>query len=274
MKNKEKLPPKDSWIRLNPGEGFQFNADIQELWIQKARELRRIRGDILAISFQLEYILDEIIAEMFFPGLSIIPSGEIGEDALQSFASSTVLKELFSRLFLKTTNSQLGRKIDILNNLTNELQFFGKLVPDALKADIKRSAEIRNLFAHYPAYFEMVGDEHSQDLKAMYIVKGEKVELTKMLCDEYKAQLSLTAENLAQVQKQLQEITIRIDEGEAVDLGGTIWIGHIALDVDEWEVRDAKNPINVEDIYLFATKKDLTLNLNAHSDDDSEPSKD
>lgn len=175
MKNKENLPPRDSWIRSQPGEAIKLNATLQDLWIRKARELRKTRGDMLATSFQLEYILDEIIAEVFFPGLKVIPKTEIGDAALANFASPTVLKEVFIRLFLKATNSQLGRKVDLFNSLTNEIQVFGKLVSEDLKSDLREAVKIRNSFAHFPIYFEATGEPPSQDLSAVFVVRGEKV---------------------------------------------------------------------------------------------------
>jgi hypothetical protein len=268
MKVREKLPPRDSWIKFNPGQGLSLDARLQELWIQKGRELRKIRGDILASSFQLEYVLDEIIAEFFFPGLSVTPNNEIGEDGLSKFASATLLKELFGRFFLKTANSPLGRKLDLLNNLSNESQIFGKLVPSDLKHDLRQAAEIRNAFAHYPAYFEAVGGPSTQDLKAILMMKGEKVELTKELCDEYKSKIVSTAEKLAEVSKQLQAMPNRVGEQEAINLGGTVWMGHLALDVDGWEVRDSKNPVNAEDIFLFSTKGNTQVHVSLTTKDD------
>ena len=268
MKVREKLPPRDSVIKFGPGERLAFDARLQELWIQRGRELRKIRGDMLASSFQVEYVLDEIIAEFFFPGLSVIPKDGTGEDELNKFASATVLKELFSRYFLKTANSQLGRKLDLFNNLTNETQVVGNLISTDLKSDLRRTVEIRNAFAHYPAYFEIDGQPPGQDLKAILIIKGERVELTKGLCEEYKSHIISTAEKLSAVSQQLQAMQNRLDAQEAVDLGATIWMGHIALDADEWEVRDSKTPLNAEDILLFSTKGGAQLNISITSNDE------
>lgn len=60
----------------------------------------------------------------------------------------------------------------------------------------------------------------------------------------------------------------RLDVQEAVDLRATIWMGHIALDADEWEVRDSKNPLNAEDIFLFSTKGGVQLHISMTSDDE------
>jgi hypothetical protein len=270
MKVRERLPPRDSVIKFNPGEGLAFDARLQDLWIQRGRELRKIRGDMLASSFQVEYVLDEIIAEFFFPGLSVIPKDGTGEDDLNKFASATVLKELFSRYFLKTANSQLGRKLDLFNNLTNESQIVGSLVTPDLKSDLRRAVEIRNAFAHYPAYFEIDGEPPNQDLKAILIIKGDRVELTKGLCEEYKSQIISTAEKLAKVFNQLQAMQNRLDAQEAVHLGATIWMGHIALDADEWEVRDAKNPLNAEDIVLISTKGGAQMHISMTSDEEGD----
>lgn len=107
MKVREKLPPRDSVIKFDPGAQLAFDARLQELWIQRGRELRKIRGDMLASSFQVEYVLDEIIAEFFFPGLSVIPKDGTGEDELNKFASATVLKEFLAGIFSKLLTANL-----------------------------------------------------------------------------------------------------------------------------------------------------------------------
>ncbi len=36
----------------------------------------------------------------------------------------------------------------------------------------------------------------------------------------------------------LKANTSRISEGKAVEVGDIIWMGHTALDIDDWEIRD------------------------------------
>jgi hypothetical protein len=206
------------------------------------------------LPFQLEYILDEIIAEVFFPGLKVIPKTEMGEAALATFASATVLKEVFIRLFLKATNSQLGRKVDLFNSLTNEIQVFGQLVSEDLKSDLREAVKIRNSFAHFPIYFEATGEPPSQDLSAVFVVRGEKVLLTSAVCAGYKGHLLATSEKLSAVAARLSNIVQRVDTGEAISLGGRVWLGHVALDADEWQVRDPSNPLDSRDFIIYATK--------------------
>ena len=54
VKSKDEMSPLDSWIHLAPGQGLALNGLVQEMWIQKAREFRKLRGDILAASFEIE----------------------------------------------------------------------------------------------------------------------------------------------------------------------------------------------------------------------------
>ena len=147
---------------------------------------------------------------------------------------------------------------------------FGNLVSDALKADIARVVEIRNMFAHFPFQFEVIGEPPSQDVAAMFLGKAEKIELTSSLCIEYKSHILTTSDNLAEVSKRLKEIPSRVDQGEAVNLGGVIWMGHVGLDVDNWEVANPAQPLNANDIFLFSTKANMKIDINwAGADEES-----
>ena len=87
------------------------------MWIQKAHEFRKLRGDILAASFEIENTVDEIVAEVFFPGLQAAPERSVGGAKLAVYVNSSVLKSVFGRLFLKASATTLGRKVGLLKEI-------------------------------------------------------------------------------------------------------------------------------------------------------------
>ena len=42
MKNKYELSPLDSWLGFSPGKGMTLTPTLQEKWIQKARDFRKL----------------------------------------------------------------------------------------------------------------------------------------------------------------------------------------------------------------------------------------
>jgi hypothetical protein len=99
MKSKDEMSPMDSWISVSPGKTIKLNGELQERWIQKAREFRRMRGDILTASFEIENLIDQILSEVFFPGLSTAPGENADEATLAAYMKSSVLKNIFDGVF-------------------------------------------------------------------------------------------------------------------------------------------------------------------------------
>ena len=100
LRDKEALPPMDSWIALDPGTELEFDTAVQQHWLNQAQRFRRVRGNFLAACFALEYTIDSIIAEALFPQ----PRSESQEEA----------KRAFEKLFLKSPQRTFGRKIAML----------------------------------------------------------------------------------------------------------------------------------------------------------------
>jgi len=107
MNSKDEMSPLDSWICIHPGEGIGLNKQTQEMWIKSARGFRQMRGDILAACFEIENVLDEIIGEVFFPGLSRAPeeSAAMGDPVAHS--SNAALKNAFTIILLRASRIHL-----------------------------------------------------------------------------------------------------------------------------------------------------------------------
>ncbi len=263
MGRKVDLPPRDCAIKCEPGQGVQINARLQSRWIDSAREYRRLRGEVLVAAFQLEYALDSIIRDLFFPGLGKVPK-EDPERA--TFASNIVLENAFTGQFLRGANSTLGRKLEIFKALAKDVQVLGKLVSESLKADLKQAVENRNRFAHAPVVFRMIGMAPEQELEALLLYKGQEFSITPATCLDARQQILSTSEELTKISQALKANLSRVDAGEAVDLAGTIWMFHVGLDSSEWKVRDIGNAIDFRDFLVMASRE-VKIDINVEADE-------
>src|SRR2546425_4510856 len=134
LRDKEALPPMDSWIALDPGTELEFDTAVQQHWLNQAQRFRRVRGNFLAACFALEYTIDSIIAEALFPQ----PRSESQEEA----------KRAFEKLFLKSPQRTFGRKIAMLEQFSGKTALLSASVSKELISELKDIVKIRNGFAH------------------------------------------------------------------------------------------------------------------------------
>ncbi len=107
----------------------------------------------------------------------------------------------------------------------------------------------------------MAGDEANPDFAAIIVVAGEMVELTQAICDEYKTLFSSVIGALRELFENLKSNPKR--EGNSpLSKDGIIWMGHIALSDDAWQVRDPNQPLDLRDFYLMASRPNLKLDVN------------
>ena len=136
----------------------------------------------------------------------------------------------------------------------------GSILTDQLKGNLKKIVNIRNAFAHYPISFEIVEDASSPELRALILLAGEIVELTQPVCDEYRVLICSIAAALRDVLDNLRSNPKR--EGHSpLSREGIMWMGHTALTDNTWKVRDANKPLDARDLYLMASRPNLTVNV-------------
>jgi hypothetical protein len=269
MNNKDEMSAMDSWISFAPDKGIALNVVLQEKWIQKTRDFRNMRGDILTSSFEIENLLDEIISEVFFPGLNSAPGDNADAAEVTAYVSKSVLKSVFSRLFLKTSANTFGRKVGLFKDISNEVKALGDLLTDQLKGDLKNIVTVRNAFAHYPITFEIAGDEENPDFAAVILIAGEIIELTQPVCEGHKSLITSVIAMLRDVFENLKANPNR--EGDSpLSRDGIIWMGHTALTDDAWQVRDSDRPLDLWDFYLRASRPNLKMNINIPGEDSDE----
>jgi len=261
-KSKDELSPLDSWICFGPGEGVTLNNRIQAMWIQKARDLRKMRGDMLAASFDVENVLDEIICEVFFPGLNKAPGDGPQPANLEAYANSAVLKNVFGRVFLRTPSNTFGRKVELFLKVSKEIRELRNLVPDQLKGDLKMVLTIRNAFAHSPVSFDIKADPSNPQLAALIVVAGKITELTPPICAQYRDLVSSTAGQLRGLLGKVQANPTRTGDSP-LSRDGVIWVGHSALWDDARQVTDPGRPLSTKDLWLRASRPNLKVNVSA-----------
>src|SRR6267142_2960869 len=112
------VPPRDSSIRLAPGEEFTLDSDGSHEWRAKTSSLRTARGTILALAFEVEHSIDVVINRFFFPA-----DDKASED----------LKTLFVGLFLKSPSASFARKIQVFKAISQQPILSNLVRPDLLR---------------------------------------------------------------------------------------------------------------------------------------------
>lgn len=203
---KLQIPPRDSWIRLEPGKGVLMDARLSKLWKEKQREWREVRGNILAVCFEVEYLLDQVLCEVFFPGLDKAPSRKsVNDHSIESYEDAKALRDLFDDLFFKSALTPFSRKIELLKSLASRIPILQELVPQGLVDKLHKIRDIRNRFAHYPVTFTPIGDMTAQQLRVSLVCRDKELELNEGFFDEYNPLFSTVLSQLEEVFKRLKE---------------------------------------------------------------------
>jgi len=158
------VPPRDSSIRLAPGEEFTLDSDGSHEWRAKTSSLRTARGTILALAFEVEHSIDVVINRFFFPA-----DDKTSED----------LKTLFVGLFLKSPSASFARKIQVFKALSQQPILSNLVRPDLLR-NLERLRDIRNRFAHYPITFAPSSGQNKEKLVAILVCRDKEITLDEV----------------------------------------------------------------------------------------------
>lgn len=197
------LPPKDSWIRLGAGEAVTLTADVQKEWKTKTSGLRELRGWVLAAVFEVEYSLDRLLLEVFFPGHDKPSSDQSNTNPSQLGIDFKQRSALFDDLLLKSRPLSLDRKIGILKEAANKVQSLSVMLPKDFIPCLQKLSQIRSKFAHYPVSFVPVNESGKQVLQGRLNWKNEEIILDEAYLLALGNQLSEAQAGIEQVIRSL-----------------------------------------------------------------------
>jgi|ERR1051325_257332 hypothetical protein len=219
VENPGALPPKDSWIALEPGGEFELNAKTQQEWLTKVEKFRRVRGNFLAACFDLEYTIDSIIGGVFFPRPRV--------------ESSDRLKKVFDELFLK--NRSFGKKITLLEKLLKELPTLVNLVPTAVFPDLKDIVKMRNGFAHFPIIFKPVQGDN-ETVEAFLALTHPPLPLNESFFKKYGTLIPRVSKVLSNAIQVLSNDDTSPSAATKKGNSGVVYLGHslVNTDIADW----------------------------------------
>lgn len=165
---KEKIPPRDSWVTLAPGATVHIDERLGREWTRRTQECRGIRGNVLAKCFEIEYILDQVIAEV------MIPTTEENADR----------RDMLDEFFLKGPPATFRNKIEVLRKLHSRVSRLQGLLPGDAFQRLTAVRELRNDFAHYPVTFEPVGEPPNQTLRPLLVSRRGRFVLDEVFLEE------------------------------------------------------------------------------------------
>jgi len=201
---REQLPPRDSWIRLAPGKAVTLDERLSKLWSQKTQEWREVRGNVLSACFELEYLLDNVLYEVFFHRADEAPSDKRADnEPIEIRVDPRTMRQLFDGLFLKSGVISFNRKIDILRNLLAEMRTLQDLVSSEIISKLNKIRDVRNRFAHYPVTFTPVGDSPNQELRASLVCTDKELILDDKFFEGYNPLFSSTFKEMEGFFKRL-----------------------------------------------------------------------
>lgn len=144
-----------------------MDATLQAEWHRLTQVLREYRGNILAVSFQIEMQLDRLLCEILFPA-SDDPNIKPEQNIPLTKGSALALRNLFDEFVLKASTMptiSFGYKIELLRKLAEQIGEVKAVVPPSLTKTLDNLRRIRNNFAHYPVEFIPKGPVGEQTLE-------------------------------------------------------------------------------------------------------------
>lgn len=195
-----KLPPQDSAISLAPGEKLTLDAVNTEEWKHQTRVLREARGNILSWCFAVEFALDRLISEIFFPNLETPGSPDYQNEDKQ------VLRDLFDELFLKGNRSNFASKIQLLKSLRTRLARLEEITNEDLISRLDSLRDVRNRFAHYPISFFPAQGESRQTFVAKLVCRDKDITLDQIFLQTVENNLRSVAEELQKAVTALRSL--------------------------------------------------------------------
>ena len=149
---KKDVSPWDSSISLGPGQSIYMDEKLAKSYSEQRKALREIRGNVMALSIEIELLMDQVIKVLFYP----TNLGEPGK--IES------LKKLFDKLVLKERPMTFNGKISLFRNLCKEHHLLAGENLEDLITNLDVIRDTRNRFAHNTLAFFPEGDPPDQKL--------------------------------------------------------------------------------------------------------------
>jgi hypothetical protein len=224
------LPAKDCWLLIPPSVPVHLTPEIQEVWLAKAKECRRLRGDFLVAGFEIEYSVDRLISEVLFAD-----SPADGHGASKIMTYQDFSKYSFDKLFLKSGENQFGRKITLLKKLSEEFPTLGTLIPNDLFDRLRKIMDVRNIFAHYPIVLILEPRAAKSEVHALLIRAETPIEINGSYLDKQVTLFSTVDNDLSKVLEQFKKEPLKEEpRGIGKPIAGRIYLGHADLNVEKW----------------------------------------
>src|SRR3989338_2050737 len=128
--NKHTMPPPwDSSITIEPGVSVYMDKDIANDYGKQKKALREIRGNVLAHTIEIEFSLDRLVTELFYPNVN-----------------NEQVKTTFNSIVFKQSRLSLSKKTEFLKHISKNLpeeSDFKELIKN-----LNAISQARNDFAH------------------------------------------------------------------------------------------------------------------------------
>jgi hypothetical protein len=177
---KHSTPARDSWIQLAPGAKVTIDARLGAEWMSLTQHCREIRGGVLARAFEIEYLVDQVIAE------AVVPSSGGNAEG----------RRLLDAFFLKGPGNNFGRKIDVLRKLRDHVPRLQGVLSQDLFPQLTTVRDVRNDFAHYPVTFVPVGEAPNQSLSPILVSRRGRFLLDEAFLREHEQTFSVVLTGL------------------------------------------------------------------------------
>jgi len=186
---KKEVSPRDSWIMLGPGQKIYVDEKIAKSWQEQRKALREIRGNVLALSIEIELILDQILIALFFPK-------DITNENLIS------IRKLFDNFLLKERPMSFNSKILLFRKLKEHYLLKDENLTNLL-SNLEKIKDTRNRFAHNTLAFVVEGESPEQKLTPKLTCYDKDIILNNDYFDELNGVYKFTRESIENLVKKL-----------------------------------------------------------------------
>jgi hypothetical protein len=232
-------PAKDCWL-LIPPSGVHLTPEIEKAWLERARDLRRLRGEFLVAGFEIEYCVDQILAAVLF----VPPQGdETGNKTPKVASYMDLAREAFDKLFLKSSENQFGRKIGLLKKLTETFPALGDRMSKPVFERLRKIMDVRNVFAHYPIVLVLDPRAGNSQVHALLIRGEEPIELSRSYLEQQFTLFSMVDAELSKIREEFTKDPLKTAPGGLGKvIPGRVFLGHADLNVGKWFGIDRVGP--------------------------------
>ena len=186
-------PPRDGWVLLQPHDPLIIDLQNPALNMHAHNEkVMQLRGAVLSSAFNLENILEALVAEFLFPA----PTSD--EDPLDERRSLFKLNIFRDLNFISKTRiaSDIAKKI------------LSSAEAEALATALGNCRQLRNLMAHYPCWLEPV--KHGQMLIGYRIFIAQGNSTYEISDDQIRDWLTMVSSTLLMAENTLRRLTTEI----------------------------------------------------------------